>query len=82
MAFAAQGGRSVVRATHSGKRGNPVILPRTLFPLVATLEGDTGARGIVEAGEGPVIDVELGEAASLDVDTPAAMAQAGGVLAG
>ena len=30
-AFAKSGGAAIVRATHGGKRGNPVILPRALF---------------------------------------------------
>jgi len=81
-AFVKAGGRSIVRATHAGKRGNPVILPRSLFPAVAKLEGDTGARHLVEGSDLPVIEVEIGEAASLDVDTPEAMALAGGVLEG
>jgi len=49
---------------------------------VATLEGDTGARHLVEAESAAVIDIELGEGASIDVDTPEAMAKAGGVLRG
>jgi molybdenum cofactor cytidylyltransferase len=81
-AFRRSGGKAIVRATHAGKRGNPVILPRHLFAAVAALEGDTGARHIVEAEGNDVIDVELGEAASVDVDTPEAMARAGGVLQG
>ena len=44
------------------------------------LEGDTGARHIVEAQGNPVIDVEIGAGASVDVDTPEAMQLAGGVL--
>lgn len=79
-AFQASGGASVVRATHQGKRGNPVLLPRALFPAVATLEGDTGARHLVEAEGLAVVDVEIGEGASIDVDTPDAMRRAGGVL--
>lgn len=80
-AFQRAGGAAIVRATHAGKRGNPVILPRTLFRSVAALKGDTGARHIVETSELPVIEVEIGEAASLDVDTPEALALAGGVVA-
>ena len=53
-----------------GKRGNPVLLPASLFPAVAGIEGDTGARHIIEAGGASVIDVEIGAAASLDIDTP------------
>ncbi len=81
QAFAASGGIAVVRATHAGKRGNPVILPRALFTQVARLTGDLGARAIIEAFGGTVIDVELGEAASMDVDTPEALRAAGGVAA-
>jgi len=79
-AFVQSGGTAVVRATHSGKRGNPVILPRSLFSEIELLEGDTGARQIIEAAPLEVIDVELGPAASIDVDTPEALAAAGGVL--
>ena len=80
--FAAAGASEVVRATHDGKRGNPVLLPRAVFEAVAGLKGDTGARHLVE-GEGlGVIDVEIGQGASLDVDTAEALAGAGGVLQG
>lgn len=81
-AFAASGGKAIVRATHGGKRGNPVILPRALFSEVERLEGDVGARQIVESAPLEVIDVELGAAASLDVDTPEALRAAGGLLSG
>src|SRR5690606_33959562 len=58
-AFKAAEGKSIVRATHAGKRGNPVILPRALFGEVYGLEGDTGARQIVEAAPLEVIDIEI-----------------------
>ena len=79
-AFDKAGGRAIVRATHDGRRGNPVVLPRSVFSAVARLEGDTGARHLVEAGEVPVVDVEIGAAAALDVDTPEAVRLAGGAL--
>jgi len=79
-AFVAAGGQRVVRACHGGKRGNPVILPRSVFPEVLRLQGDVGARHVIESGSVGVIDVEIGHAASADVDTAEAMAEAGGVL--
>jgi molybdenum cofactor cytidylyltransferase len=79
-AFGKAGGGAIVRATFEGKRGNPVILPRALFADVMKLEGDTGARHIVESEGNAVVDVEIGEAAAVDVDTPEAMELAGGVL--
>lgn len=81
-AFRKEGGNTIVRATHNGKRGNPVLLPRSLFDSVTKLEGDTGARHLIESEGASVIDVELGEGASIDVDTPEAMAKAGGILRG
>jgi molybdenum cofactor cytidylyltransferase len=81
-AFRKSGGKAVVRASYGGKRGNPVILPRALFASVSHLEGDTGARHLVEAGDVEVIDVEIGPAAAVDVDTPEALEKAGGILQG
>ena len=81
-AFAGAGGNAIVRAVSAGKRGNPVILPRTTFPAVRALSGDVGARQIIETSGLDIIDVEIGPAAHLDVDTPEAIAEAGGVLKG
>lgn len=81
-AFAGSGGKAIVRATNGGKRGNPVILPRALFAEIGRLEGDAGARQLVETAPLEVIEVEIGPAASVDVDTPDALREAGGVLAG
>lgn len=79
-AFKRAGGTALVRATDNGKRGNPVILPRMVFPEIFKLRGDVGAKPIVEGFEGMVIDVEIGAAASQDVDTEAGIKAAGGVL--
>lgn len=81
-AFEQSGGGSIVRATHNGKRGNPVLLPRAVFPEVLRLEGDTGARHLVERSNVAIVEVEIGAAASLDVDTREALERAGGVLPG
>lgn len=78
--FVAEGGRSIIRATAGGQRGNPVILPRQTFSAIKQLVGDVGARDIVEKSGLPVIDVELGAAARLDLDTPEQIVAAGGIL--
>ena len=80
--FRKRGGQVVVRATAGGQRGNPVILPRALIARIEELEGDTGARHLIETGGLEIVDVELGEAARVDVDTPEALAAAGGTVAG
>lgn len=77
-AFVANAGSVIVRATAAGRPGNPVILPRALFSDLSLLDGDSGARGLIEASGIPVIGVEIGRAASCDVDTPEALEAVGG----
>lgn len=81
-AFRGSGGSAIVRAVAAGKRGNPVILPRSTFDELALLQGDVGARHVIENCGLPIIDVEIGTAAHIDVDTPEAVERAGGVLRG
>ncbi|WP_077961151.1 NTP transferase domain-containing protein [Ensifer adhaerens] len=78
--FVAEGGRSIVRATAGGQRGNPVVLPRQTFSAIRQLVGDVGARHIIEKSGLSVIDVELGAQARLDLDTPEQIVAAGGTL--
>jgi molybdenum cofactor cytidylyltransferase len=79
-AFRAESGRAIVRAASAGRRGNPVILPRATFDAISRLDGDIGARPVIEQSGLPVIDIEIGEAAHLDTDTPEEIAAAGGVV--
>jgi len=81
-AFREAGGGVVVRSVSDGKRGNPIILPRIAYDAVLRLEGDVGARALIENSGLSVIDVDIGPAAHLDVDTPEAVTAAGGVLRG
>ncbi|MFN3506354.1 MAG: NTP transferase domain-containing protein [Allorhizobium sp.] len=79
-AYRKAGGKAIVRAVADGQRGNPVILPAATFEALKTLEGDIGARPVIESSGLAVIDVEIGAAARLDVDTPEAILAAGGIL--
>lgn len=58
----------------AGRWGNPVLLSRRLFPAIAALRGDDGARGLLRQADRRVLvcDVE-DEAIFFDVDTPAAL---------
>jgi molybdenum cofactor cytidylyltransferase len=71
---------AIIRAVADGQRGNPVILPAHTFEALKALEGDIGARAVIESSGLPVIDVEIGAAARVDVDTPEAVAATGGRL--
>jgi molybdenum cofactor cytidylyltransferase len=69
---------------HAGRPGNPVLLASALFPEIARLEGDEGARRLIaeadsgnETGLSRVIEVAAdSDAVTLDVDTPEALAAA------
>ncbi|KQT53225.1 4-diphosphocytidyl-2C-methyl-D-erythritol kinase [Aureimonas sp. Leaf454] len=78
--FRPAGAGSIVVATDEGRRANPVILPSTLAGDVMKLSGDVGAKPLISAHCELVRDVEIGPAAGLDVDTPDALAAAGGFL--
>lgn len=81
-AFKEAGGGVIVRSVSDGKRGNPIILPRETYDAVMKLQGDVGARALIESSGLPILDVDIGPAAHLDVDTPEAVTAAGGVLKG
>lgn len=62
---------AAVAPTCGGRRGNPVLLSRGIFPLVSRLDGDEGARKLLRALDG-VVDLPLDDPGVLaDVDTQA-----------
>ncbi|WP_064697425.1 nucleotidyltransferase family protein [Rhizobium aegyptiacum] len=79
-AFGNVNGEAAVRAVSRGKPGNPVILPRSLNRAILRLRGDVGARDIIATAGLPVLDVDIGDAAHLDVDTPEEIEAAGGTI--
>jgi molybdenum cofactor cytidylyltransferase len=79
--FRERQGGAIVLPTFNGKRGNPVLWPRAFFPELLEVSGDTGARHMLARHEDALERVEIGAAAGLDVDTPEALAAAGGTLA-
>jgi molybdenum cofactor cytidylyltransferase len=79
-AFRDAGGKAVVRAVSPDRPGNPVILPGSLNHAILRLQGDVGARDIIATSGLPVIDVDIGDAALLDLDTPDEVLAAGGIM--
>ena len=68
--FAGSGGDSIVQGTaQDGRPGHPVLFPSRLFPALARLTGDSGARTVLR-GE-TVVPVALpAQHALTDLDTP------------
>lgn len=75
-AFSPQEGRTICMPAYQGKRGNPVLLGRELFPELAELEGDRGARGLISDHDDLVAEVPVEDPGVLvDIDTPAALSE-------
>ncbi len=68
----------IVVPTAAGKKGNPVLWSSRYFPQLLEIHGDVGARHLIGANPQAVVEVEIGEAARLDLDTPQALEAAGG----
>jgi molybdenum cofactor cytidylyltransferase len=76
--FVAHGGERIVHAIDAaGEQRNPVFWPRAFFPMLASLEGDRGAKTLIRESIGvrPQSDDEL-----VDVDEAAALATAQEIL--
>ncbi|MBL4646068.1 MAG: molybdopterin-binding/glycosyltransferase family 2 protein [Rhizobiales bacterium] len=77
-AFNPAEGREIIVATNQGKRGNPVLWSSRFFNALTQVQGDTGGRHLIGESSAFVHEVEIGDSASFDLDTPQALAAAGG----
>jgi molybdenum cofactor cytidylyltransferase len=65
------GGQAALFPVWQGKRGNPVLLARSLFPAIMKLTGDQGARSILSAIPDPVGELPVNDPGILrDIDRP------------
>ena len=56
---------------YQGRRGNPVLLDRTLFPQLLSLTGDAGARGVLQGlGDQLALVESPDDGVLFDVDRP------------
>lgn len=68
------GQQEIVLPCHAGRRGNPVGFRRQFFAELSRLEGDQGARGLLEKYADRVCRLETGDAGVLrDIDTAEAL---------
>jgi molybdenum cofactor cytidylyltransferase len=73
-AFAPGQGRAICIPTHAGRRGNPVLLGAQIFPALAGLSGDQGAKPIIQQHAHLVAEIPCGPGVLQDIDTPEAYA--------
>ena len=72
MAQAVEAGAEAAAPIFQGRRGNPVLLGRALFPRLLALTGDAGARGVLQdLGERLALIEAPDDGVLFDVDTPA-----------
>ena len=70
--FVESGGIAAV--SHAGKRGNPCLFSRELFPELLALEGDTGGASVIKAHPELLRLMEVPAAELADCDTEEALA--------
>jgi molybdenum cofactor cytidylyltransferase len=72
--FAPDAGALIVVPVSGGRRGNPVLWSRRFFPELMALEGDVGARHLIERRGEAVAEIAVeGDGAFVDIDTPEAL---------
>jgi CTP:molybdopterin cytidylyltransferase MocA len=68
LADAYRAGASLAVATYHGRRGNPVLLGRSVWPEAQRLDGDVGARALMS--DERVVEIDCTDTgSSTDVDT-------------
>jgi len=65
-----ESGRPIVVARYNGEIGHPVLFDVTVFPELSLLEGDRGARSVIQRSPDRVAYVDMTTAPPLDVDEP------------
>ena len=69
--FHGSNGTAICRPTFEGRPGNPVLWPREFFADILQLEGDTGARRLIERFADRVSMIAVADAGiHRDVDAP------------
>ena len=62
----------IVVPVYHGQRGNPVLFDRRIFPQIMKIEGDAGAKSVVQRNETSLREVAVEDQGILfDIDTPA-----------
>jgi CTP:molybdopterin cytidylyltransferase MocA len=66
---ASEEGKRIAASTYANRTGVPAIFPQRYFSELAALEGDNGARHLLQIYKQDVVEVPL-ENGELDLDTP------------
>lgn len=69
LAVYREGNASIVAPVYDGVLGNPVVFDRQFFGELKQLQGDRGARALVEANRDQLVTIDFAFAPPIDVDT-------------
>ena len=73
-AFDPSDGRELIVPTYNGQRGNPVLWSSRYFPELQQLQGDSGARSLLDRHADVLCYVPMpDDGVTIDVDTPEAL---------
>lgn len=75
-AFDASEEKAIVASAYAGAHGVPAVFPRAKFAELSALQGDKGARSIIDQVQGAVVDIEFA-GGDVDIDSPGDLAQLG-----
>jgi molybdenum cofactor cytidylyltransferase len=68
--------RTIIVPVHAGERGNPVLWGRDHFAEMLELEGDRGAKSLMDRHEDHITEIAMrSDAVLADFDTPEALAR-------
>jgi molybdenum cofactor cytidylyltransferase len=68
--------RTIIVPVHGGERGNPVLWGRQYFQEMLSLEGDRGAKSLMDKHEEHITEIAMrSDAVLADFDTPEALAR-------
>ena len=68
--------RTIIVPVHGGERGNPVLWGRQYFQEMLSLEGDRGAKSLMDKHEDHITEIAMrSDAVLADFDTPQALAR-------
>jgi len=67
-----QFGKEIVIPCYKGRKGHPVLMTRRFFPELLNVQGDLGARTVIQTHQSVVYRLETDdEGVIIDLDTPA-----------
>ena len=75
-AFSPAERRTIIVPVHGGERGNPVLWGREYFAEMLALDGDRGAKSLMDKHEDHITEIAMrSDAVLADFDTPEALAR-------